>query len=146
MLTSHQFRQLLYNLRVALEGVLEENGRWTHNNPDSYPTAELPREYLHAEKWRDHPREPVRSPYDNPRYKSYLLAYLATGDGNSFPALGIPLETDRYIHPDKGVMKVHLEHGHVVLADDCFYLTDAGRTYLHGLEQDSVNAPRYGAA
>jgi hypothetical protein len=51
--------------------------------------------------------------------------------GNEIIATGIPLYGEKYLRPDKGVMKALLVHELVVLNNGIFQLTRLGQAYLN---------------
>ena len=74
-------------------------------------------------------------PFDGPRCKAYLRAYIEIA-GPMFYGSGIPLD-DGLMHPDRGVMKALLQAGCVTLGKNkrgIFELTPKGNALIAGVD------------
>jgi hypothetical protein len=122
MLSAEQAHQILNAICIAIVGKPAS----THKNPQNYKREDAA---YNLEWWLDSPDQ--ENPYQSRRYEAYLRAYLAMG-GNEIIATGIPLHGEKYLRPDKGIMKALLVHELVALNNGIFQLTRLGQAYLNG--------------
>jgi 5-methylcytosine-specific restriction protein A len=87
-----------------------------------------------------------RPPFDGPRCKAYLRAYIEIA-GPTFYGSGIPLD-DGLMHPDRGVMKALLQAGCVTLGKTkrgVFELTPKGNALIAGVDQSIAQQLTFGS-
>ena len=119
--TFRDARQILNDLCLMLDGKEASSNRNASHTPNPDGAQE---------SWWLENKETC-PPFDNPRSKAYLRAYIEIA-GPMFYGSGIPLDRG-LMHPDRGVMKAMLQAGCVTLGINkrgLFELTHKGNDLI----------------